>query len=455
MSIFVYTFGPLYGDHSMCALCPARIDHRVDAPLSQRTFRVIWRTTGQYELSGVGLRSVQDRFVGFRVPRDRHKRWDTMEDDYVTLSLPWKWRDDLVLFHELCWERLEDHFNPGEIRLGTLSWILSYFPRHGTDSHRYVSGGFSVLPTEPPFYQPSLEQLLQRGVRIPDRTPEVATQFAHRRNSTDPFTALPLEIKDIIAEQLSTRDILRLRTVSRAMEGIFFSSRFWRARFEINGERGFLYRIVRESSRGTGDGLDWQHLYHSTSTLPWNEKVNAGQTRLLDVQGRALQHYHNTRWAGTKVETVDIPPKLAKVGVSILADDNQGIFITGLEFYSEDGFSESVGYKTPGARTRTETEMASRVQHRYLSGYSSMSGKRDLHPLQDFYRSPGFHVLMDATSLEGFEITKTPNGIHDLCLLRQGQSLNSSLSNDAPGDCQRLHMTELISVVATSDIYVC
>ncbi|GAB1210164.1 hypothetical protein APSETT445_008954 [Aspergillus pseudonomiae] len=267
---------------------------------------------------------------------------------------------------------------------------------------------------------PSLEQLLRRGVRIPDRTPEVAAQFAHGRNATDPFTVLPLEIKEIVAEQLSTRDILALRAVSRAMEGIFFSSRFWRTRFEINGERGFLYRAVRGASRGTGDSIDWQHLYHSTSTLPWNDEFdrmlemwenfrwirdaclseNRGQTPPLDFQGRALQHYHNTHWEETKVETVDIPPKLATIGVSILAN-GEDIVITGLEFYSEDGSSKSLGYKTPGAKTRTETEMASRIQHRHLSGYSSMSGNMDPHPLQDFYRPPGFHVLMDARSLGG------------------------------------------------------
>lgn len=428
----------------------------------------VWETTGELELSGVGLRSVQDQFNSFRVPQDRRKRWDTVGDDYITLSLPWRCTDNLVFFHELCWERLEDHFNPGEIKLGTLRWILLCSLRRCRDSLRYVSGGVRDLPTEPPFYQPSLEQLLRRGVRIPDRTPEVAAQFAHGRNATDPFTVLPLEIKEIVAEQLSTRDILALRAVSRAMEGIFFSSRFWRTRFEINGERGFLYRAVRGASRGTGDSIDWQHLYHSTSTLPWNDEFdrmlemwenfrwirdtclsqNRGQTPPLDFQGRALQHYHNTRWEGTKVETVDIPPKLATIGVSILAN-GEDIVITGLEFYSEDGSSKSLGYKTPGAKTRTETEMASRIQHRHLSGYSSMSGNMDPHPLQDFYRPPGFHVLMDARSLGGFEITRTPNGISDLCLHRRGQPIHS-------GDHHRtLQMAKLISVVATSSICVC
>ncbi|KAE8401831.1 hypothetical protein BDV37DRAFT_285236 [Aspergillus pseudonomiae] len=335
MSIIVATFDPADCDPSRCVLCLRKIRRRESAPLWKCTFRIIWETTGEIELSGVGLRSVQDQFNRFRVPRDQRKRWDTVGDGYITLPLPWRCTDNLVFFHELCWERLEDHFNPGEIKLGTLRWILLRPLRRGRGSLRYVSRGVRDLPTEPLFYQPSLEQLLRRGVRIPDRTPEVATQFARGRNATDLFTVLPFEIKGIIAEQLNTRDILTLRTVSRAMEGVFFSSRFWRTRFEVNGERGFLYRAVRESSRGTGDSIDWQHLYHSTSMLPWNDQFdkmlrmwetfrwirdaclseNRGQTPPLDFQGRALQHYHNTRWEGTKVETLSLDwSSTAKMG---------------------------------------------------------------------------------------------------------------------------------------------
>ncbi|KAB8253911.1 hypothetical protein BDV32DRAFT_155721 [Aspergillus pseudonomiae] len=149
------------------------------------------------------------------------------------------------------------------------------------------------------------------------------------------------------------------------------------------------------------------------------------QTPLLGFQGRALQHYHSTRLAGTKVETAKILPKLAKVALSILCENSDRYtHITGLEFYNQDGSCESIDCKTPGARIITEKDMASRIQYRQLSGYSSMSGQIELYPLQEFYRSPGFHVLMDATSLVGFQIAKTPNGIHELLLMHQRRSLN-------------------------------
>lgn len=148
------------------------------------------------------------------------------------------------------------------------------------------------------------------------------------------------------------------------------------------------------------------------------------QTPLLDFQGRSLQHDHDTRLAGTKVESVDISPKPAKVGVSILCENDHYALITRLEFHRQDGFSEIIGYKAPGARVLPEKEMASRIPYGHMSGCSSMSGKSDLHPRQEFYRSPGFHVLMNATSLEGFRIVKTPNGIPVPRLIREGQPLN-------------------------------
>ncbi|KAE8344846.1 hypothetical protein BDV24DRAFT_160149 [Aspergillus arachidicola] len=282
-----------------------------------------------------------------------------MGDDYLTLSLRPTLGHSQIYFHELCWERLEDHFSPGKIKLDALPGILSFLR-----SRQDPAQG-------PPFYMPSLGQLLQEHVRIPDRTPEVAKQLA----------ILPLEIKEIIAEQLCTCDFLCLQTVSRAMNGIFFSPRVWRSRFDINKERGFLYRAVKDSSNKTEDGINWQHLYHCIFTLPRNDKFDemvkmwetfrwindvclreeTAQTPLLDFQGRALQHSHGTQLAGTKVETVDISPELAKAGVSIFCENDQYALITGLAFHRQGKSCEVIGYKIPGARTLSEKEMASRI----------------------------------------------------------------------------------------------
>ncbi|KAJ1716240.1 hypothetical protein NYO67_1529 [Aspergillus flavus] len=216
------------------------------------------------------------------------------------------------------------------------------------------------------------------------------------------------------------------------MNGIFFSPRFWWSRLDINEERDFLYRAVRDSSDKTRDGINWQHLYHCTFTFPRNDKFDemvklwetfrwirhaclreeTAHTPFLNFHGRSLQHCHGTRLAGTKVETVDISPELAKVGVSILYENDQYALITGLAFYRQDGSCEVIGYKIPGARALSEKEMTSRIQYRCMSGHSSMSGKLDLRPLQEFYRPPGFHVLMDAKSLEGFPHNQDTSGIH-------------------------------------------
>ncbi|KAB8220072.1 hypothetical protein BDV33DRAFT_203790 [Aspergillus novoparasiticus] len=58
-----------------------------NAPLCHRTYRVLHRSPSTIELSGLDLRSSEDKPECFKVPPDQKKQWDTMGDDYLTLSL--------------------------------------------------------------------------------------------------------------------------------------------------------------------------------------------------------------------------------------------------------------------------------------------------------------------------------------------------------------------------------
>ncbi|KAE8311883.1 hypothetical protein BDV41DRAFT_540342, partial [Aspergillus transmontanensis] len=83
---------------------------------------------------------------------------------------------------------------------------------------------------------------------------------------------------------------------------------------------GSICITAHSRSLGTTSLMRWS----KWETFRWiNDaclREETAQTPLLGFQGRALQHYHGTHLAGTKVETVDISPELAKVRVSILCE---------------------------------------------------------------------------------------------------------------------------------------
>ncbi|EAW09549.1 uncharacterized protein ACLA_037560 [Aspergillus clavatus NRRL 1] len=63
-----------------------------------------------------------------KLPTDPNARWDTMGNAFFLLTkakcFPW----DMFLFHEVCWQRLQKHFGPGEIELHRLYKALRRLP---------------------------------------------------------------------------------------------------------------------------------------------------------------------------------------------------------------------------------------------------------------------------------------------------------------------------------------
>ncbi|KAJ6014274.1 hypothetical protein N7540_008865 [Penicillium herquei] len=84
----------------------------------------------------------------------------------------------------------------------------------------------------------------------------------------DPFARLPAEIKLEISEFLPMNDYLHLRQVSRAMFSLFDSPAFWRARFLVHSDRGYLDFLTENGVHGNWDTLkaeDWLKIYRQTS----------------------------------------------------------------------------------------------------------------------------------------------------------------------------------------------
>lgn len=96
-----------------------------------------------------------------------------------------------------------------------------------------------------------------------------------------------LVAKNAFAFNLPTDDFLKLRYVSRSMAVLFEGHTFWKTRFFLRGERGFLHDILPLKNRKDVDGLhkrgeerriDWHLLYHWSN--PTTKRKTEGDMRL-------------------------------------------------------------------------------------------------------------------------------------------------------------------------------
>lgn len=223
----------------------------------------------------------------------------------------------------------------------------------------------------------------------------------------------------MIAVLLPTRDALNLRLASRAMAWLFESTSFWRTRFDANNERGHIAMVVQDLPAEKRHKLDWRLLYHCTCNLWCSQDFYESNVQKwerirwprdmtvpdmspespLHFDGRALQHYHNSRYRHTQVVTVDTSRSLSQINVSVMQniaffrthEPHRGYTdVTGMEFIYDDGRPPvTVGYSTPGAFVATEkTTIKAMPKH---------SGDLD-------YRYPGTLHVFDARPLRGFHV---------------------------------------------------
>lgn len=312
------------------------------------------------------------------------------------------------------------------------------------------------------FIVPTLEQLMQspRVCPLPTRHLETLP-----RSPTDHFSALPVELLEAIAVDLPTSDVLRLRLTARAMAPIFTSKVFWKSRFSINGERGFLRPVIQQEIEGNGGkDVDWRLLYHCTcklkcslefdyqiriwESLRWlrdatlarcsNKRKQQGSVPVLqcdlplDFRGRALQGYHNTFYPNTHRESVHLVRPLKRMIAMVLQIDGK-IYITGLEFIFDGMPNVLIGYKTPGAVIIDS------------STPGSINGS--------MYKYPGIRFTTEISCLRGFGIYITPGGVHTINVIQE--DVTYYLGEKSPSmksqECD-LRLDEVMEVVGTFDV---
>ncbi|GAT22269.1 hypothetical protein RIB2604_01503020 [Aspergillus luchuensis] len=376
-------------------------------------YRALYQAAGSIKLSGIGYRKNSDPL---KVPIDPDKRWDTTGSDFCTVSDLPCWPRNIYFFHEICWQRLAQHFAGDNVDYSALYDVLKRLPfpaGYGASSYiRYMDG-------IEPYQAPLLIHLLQSKREQPECAAEIQNKLKRSCNATDCFRRLPVELIELLGDYLSTRDYLNSRLASRTMGMLFHQQKFWKTRFDINGERGFLSYLVKEHQNRD---VDWRLLYHSTCTLRcsrlfditirlwetnrWIREAVIHKSRgpfasFMGFGGRALQYYHNTMWPETNYrQTVKIPPDLIKIGVSAFADfGDQVVTIRGLELIRASGPSILLGAKIPGSLVIVEEV------DDHGGGRPDWADDHDTN-----YRFPGAEVILDAQELRGFMITNTVNG---------------------------------------------
>lgn len=101
---------------------------------------------------------------------------------------------------------------------------------------------------------------------------------------SDCFRILPIETRVQIATYLSTVDFLSLRQSSRAMVVVFGMQSFWKSRFLVNGDRGFLNCLAADPRNY--ESKNWRLIYCCTA------KIDRSHEHLW----AARRQWRNNRW---------------------------------------------------------------------------------------------------------------------------------------------------------------
>lgn len=207
----------------------------------------------------------------FKLGSEEHDNWNGTPDDRLSSlgngpwgSMVFRKPPKAHLIHSCCWLLLTKHFANDEMDLGRLFEVCRNRPVSREDVY-IDSLQFSEVSRN--LQNPLLLPVI-RG--IGDATKQISK--IQRLNlsagksiilGADPFGLLPMEVRLEIAAHLPTADFLEIRSVSRMMALVFSLQSFWRTRFRINGDRGFLAFLTDDRSKRK----NWRSIYHCTANI--------------------------------------------------------------------------------------------------------------------------------------------------------------------------------------------
>ncbi|KAL3458782.1 hypothetical protein BJX64DRAFT_291813 [Aspergillus heterothallicus] len=232
--------------------------------------RVLYPTKGNVLLSEIcsrfheftlGIESDENVLLNFR-----ENPWATSESASYPVG-------GFFILHDFCWQ------------YANKCWDLEC-------SGIQVKGFYDTLrrlpPPKDPYFRrvddyhpcmyPDIKQIL-KDVSL-DETPKPSGELkshvaANIQDPSDKFRRFPLELQQLIASSLPTRDFFNLRYASRAMSVLFNDSMFWKSRFEKGGDRSFLEYLLEHNASKTTTSVDWRLLYHAWSKIENKSDITA------------------------------------------------------------------------------------------------------------------------------------------------------------------------------------
>lgn len=118
--------------------------------------------------------------------------------------------------------------------------------------------------------------------RFPKRDKKATGCRSNLKFIPDCFSSLAIELRQEIATLLSTNDFLNLRSSSRAMVPVFDHQVFWKSRFRINGDRGYLNCLVENPQNH--ESKNWRLIYKVTA------KIQISDEHLWELRRRWLNN---------------------------------------------------------------------------------------------------------------------------------------------------------------------
>lgn len=185
-----------------------------------------------------------------------------------------------------------------------------------------------------PLKRPIIQGLLAKNrLRLPQI--QIGAGQGYLSPETDFFRLLPLEIRTLVASNLSTSEFFSLRQVSRSMAKVFGDQLFWRTRFLPWGERGFLNSLLTETQG------DKRPKYQASKQRDWRLIYRCSVN--LDVRDGHLfefrRRWHNNRWLGERYIMTKASDEEIRSHSSLISEMSwQGLF-------------ESQVWQTPWSRT--------------------------------------------------------------------------------------------------------
>lgn len=367
------------------------------------------------------------------------------------------------LAHDLCWQRLMNHFDQvpslDKFKDGLLwaSWTSSDMgisppersrPVRTDDS--LIAPGFpcDFLTEKGPSFE-SFKRSLDLGkaqIALPRRRRRRVNSMNGTASVCDPFRVLPLELRLEIAQYLSTVDFLSLRFSSRAMAPLFDSQQFWRTRFRLYGERGFLNFLTKE------DYKDWRLMYRSTHQIyaknvvmsnwkdQWHQNEMIRDMCLINEAPGLLP-------AGKETRTQDLRYKLSTLKSFVCAPLSvAGLYIQ-LRFKGTENrcfrCSEPKHSRTshtiivPRRVLKIVVSVLNSYRRPYVTGLDFVHGC-DQQITSFGYRVPGKQATVDLCdgSLRGFDVAFSLEGIHAIRAVTTNS--DSILDKNWAGDLEDL-----------------